>query len=294
MSKKSVVVCFLISVIVISAYIIVSRPEKTAEKSFVLDFSESDVKEVKVENTDETYRLYKKDGEWKSDRKREILNGSTEEYFKNTLPMEGRKIENAEDLAEYGFDNPDTTVTYTLNDGRAYTVSVGKNTPPDTETYVKTDDGNIYTVYTDVGSELKKRFYRFTDTAVMSFKYERIKSVSVDGDEKFTLEKTSGIWRSGDTALSEEKVKQHVTRWIGNVFFVKCFEKNDKNLEKYGLAKPSESVCITLLNGEKTTIYLGNADGGDIYVFTDKSDEIYSVNAQMFDFIKDGAENLLE
>lgn len=160
MSRKSIVICFFICVAVISAYALVSRPEKEAEKSWVLSFSEDDVKEINVENTDETYRLYKKDGVWKSDRKRELLSGAVEEYFKNTLPMEGRKLENAKNGAEYGFENPDTTVTYILNDGRIFTVEVGKNTLPDTETYVKCG-GETCTVYTDVSSELKKRLYRY-------------------------------------------------------------------------------------------------------------------------------------
>ena len=73
MSRKSIVICFLICVAVISAYVWVSRPEKETEKRFVLSFSETDVKEINVENTDETYRLYKKDGVWKSDRKRNSI-----------------------------------------------------------------------------------------------------------------------------------------------------------------------------------------------------------------------------
>lgn len=291
MSRKSIVICFLICVAVISAYVWVSRPEKETEKRFVLSFSETDVKEINVENTDETYRLYKKDGVWKSDRKRELLSGAVEEYFKNTLPMEGRKLENAKNSAEYGFENPDTTVTYTLNDGRVFAVEIGKNTPPDTETYVKCGN-EIYTVYTDVSSELKKRLYRFTDTAIASFKYERIKSVSVEGSENFTLEKTSDGWKCGGEILSEEKVKQEVTRWFGNIFFVKCFDKTEENLKKYGFDSQSASVCITLANGDRTVIYLGLSDGENIYIYTDKAEEIYSVNAKMFDFIKNGIKDL--
>ena len=168
------------------------------------------------------------------------------------------KIEETEDLSQYGLDQPSCTIDFTA-DGNDYEVTLGDFSTMDSERYVSIGDGNVYLVKEDpmdkFDTEISDMLARdeipnlkqadqlaFTGRAAYTVDYEKDNKTDTYNslDNYFTEE--NGTKRPLDTS--------GVNKFLGNLANLDLTEyasahASDKELEKYGLDDPEQVICVS-------------------------------------------------
>ena len=173
-------------------------------------------------------------------------------------------IENAEDLGQYGLEDPACTITLTTGE-QSYTVKLGDYSTMDSQRYVDIGDGNVYLAASDpmevYDVELKDliandsipdfdevRQIRFSgasdDTAVYD---EEGKSLCAD-DVYFT---------SDGQPLDTDRVSSYIStlRYLSLTDYV-AYKATDAELASYGLDEPELTVCVDYTDGETSDTFV--------------------------------------
>ncbi len=278
------------ALIMAAVYIVISRApaEKAESRDVILDFSVNDVTRAEFDLQENSYSLVKADSEWKiegidADTDEGAVNG----FFGDTLPMEGKRINNPEEPSAYGFDNPRARVEYTFADGKKKQITLGANTPSDTEAYV-TDGKDIYTVYTQVSNALSSKMYSFIDSFIAGYEYEKTISLEITNSTgRYTLFHSNGKWTYAETGqpADEFQIKSKITRYLGGIYMLRCYVKNNENMQKYGFDQSSGSLKIKLSDNTESVIRTGMTDGNELYIIIDEKPFIYCVDGSCFSFL---------
>lgn len=278
------------AVIMAAVYIVIgSMPaEKEKSRDVILDFSVNDVIRAEFDLRENSYSLVRTDGKWKI----ESIDADTDEgavngFFGDTLPMEGKRINNPEEPSVYGFDNPRARVEYTFADGTKKQITLGANTPSDTEAYV-TDGKDIYTVYTQVSNALSNKMYSFIDSFIAGYEYEKTAGLEITNSTgRYTLLHSGGEWTYAETGRTadEFQIKSKITRYLGGIYMLKCYVRNDENMQKYGFDKNGSSLRIMLSDNTESVIRTGVTDNNELYITIDEKPFIYCVDSSCFGFL---------
>ncbi|MCR4902690.1 MAG: DUF4340 domain-containing protein [Butyrivibrio sp.] len=131
----------------------VDEPQYTA-----LSLDSSDISTLKVSNTEGEFTLEYFDDTWYflDDDQTLLLQSTVASMAGDFCDITSDKvIENAENLADYGLDEPEITVTATMTDGTEHTLYIGDLNSTASIYYIMVDDDT--TVYT-VSSTLHTHF----------------------------------------------------------------------------------------------------------------------------------------
>lgn len=116
--------------------------KEEAEKIYVTDVSEKDIKAFSYQNGNETLSFTKNKDTWTSenDDTLDMDENTISTMLGNITKLEAEeKMDASEDLSEYGFDTPTNVITFTT-DSKTTTLVIGMKNDITGQYYVKKDD----------------------------------------------------------------------------------------------------------------------------------------------------------
>lgn len=161
-------------------------------------------------------------------------------------------IENAEDLSQYGLDEPTCTITLTTDD-QTYTVKLGNYSTMDSQRYVDIGDGNVYLAASDpmdaYDVELKDLI---ANDAVPNF--DEVSQLQFSGSADYTA-----VYDEDGTSLCDDDTyftsdgkpldTDQVSNYISNLRYLNLtdyvtYKVTDEELASYGLDDPELTVSV--------------------------------------------------
>ncbi len=206
---------------------------------------------------------------------------------------------NAQDLDQYGLENPETTFTVTLNNGDRHVIKFGRELVSGNFDYVMLDDtGRVCTVASATGNRIRQTRLDLVDDGMVlnidleelsMFTFERarddVKIVTEctlmgelgSGTEYFDFNVLEPIRRPGSPEglmrLLEEALNISVSRFV---------EINPEDLSQYGLDQP-QYVFQLEAGADQALISLGaKADGNHFYAISSQIPAVFTVRADAF------------
>lgn len=161
-------------------------------------------------------------------------------------------IENADDLSQYGLDDPTCTITLTTGD-QTYTVKLGDYSTMDSQRYVDIGDGNVYLAASDPMNaydvELKDLI---ANDLVPNF--DEVSQIQVAGDSDYTavydedgksLCADDIYFTSDGQPLDTSRVNSYLSklRYLDLTDYV-TYKAADADLSAYGLDHPELTVSV--------------------------------------------------
>lgn len=221
------------------------------------------------------------------------MNVSTDEmsvnnYLSSMFNLKGKLIARSRsDLSEYGLDLPRISAEYVFRNGNSRKLYLGNKTPPQTEYYLADEEGNVYTIYTADGDLICSDVSSLADTFIYGIDYDDIQTITVIDSLVFT-KNSDGAWYKDDTQVSEELIRQKITRYLGGMYAQKLIRATDENKAIYGVENPQAEIRITSARGKEDVFYIGDVTEDGTYFMTDKNDVIYRVINSYFDYAMSG------
>lgn len=241
----------------------VSRYEQKKEEiknsdEVIMEVSEDDVTALSWEY-DDTKLAFHKDEKWLYDDDENFP--VSEEKVSSLLELfesfgVSFIIENVEDYAQYGLDNPECTINIETED-KTYEVKLGDFSTMDEQRYVSIGDGNVYLVSEDPmeSYEIELKDMILNDETP---NIEQAQSMSIAGvdDYKVTYQKESDktydeddvyFVEEGDTtlALDTDTVENYFTTIHNlNLNDYVTYHATEEELKTYGLDNPELTATI--------------------------------------------------
>jgi len=198
-----------------------------------------------------------------------------------------------QDLASFGLDKPEPTVTLTLKDGsQTPPLAVGKNTTIGGKTYARKDDEpKIYLTGSTLHFGLAKQVKDLRDKQLLAFQDDDVSRVEIapeDGPTTVLVRKDKDAWaiEPGDRPADSTEVRSYLAS-LRAARAVDFPDDAPTDLGKYGLGKPRLTVTLrtgkdgnetrTLLFGGETTensqkeVYVKRATEPTVYALGDWS-----------------------
>jgi hypothetical protein len=181
------------------------------------------------------------------------------------------------DVSPYGLTKPAVTIEVKTND-TAHRLQLGEEPGESNRfsrpTFLRVDDNNeVIRLAPGLASDFirpfgfyqQHRLFPVESTKEGEDKTERLQAKSIVAEEKkatsthFTLAKVGDDWQLQEPVKDlpdPDKVKGILTA-VPDIWAEKFVENPDKDLAKYGLKEPEETIQITKANGEKMTLLIG-------------------------------------
>ena len=270
------------------------------EKTSIIDILPADIEEIDFENQEENFTIvHKNNSFYIKDRETETDKNAAELLINDILKIEGRLLaENCKDTAQYGLDTPKAAVSFRASRGNI-TLKIGNLTPAETEYYIMSDDGSVYSIYSNVGSRLLSRKWQLMDLTLFHSKYSDIASVSVSGQNGFSAKKQSdGKWKieseiEGSYEAEDEKFRAVVGRYFDNMYAKRLVSNNSEKRAEYGLDYPEGTVTIIDVRGVKTEFKVSrNAEKKEAAIIKNDGQDIFVTIEDYFDMLDIKKENL--
>ena len=164
-------------------------------------------------------------------------------------------IENVEDFAQYGLDDPMGTISITAGETQ-YEIELGDFSRMDSQRYVSLGDGNVYLAQHDPMDEFDAVLsYTMLHDDIPDF--DKIQSVSFAGEESYTaeyLEDSGYSYREEDVyfadaaPLDPTKLETYL-RSMSNIILENdvTYQAAQEDLATYGLDQPELTVTVNYL-----------------------------------------------
>ncbi len=325
--NKKLLILVGVLVLCIAAYAIVSAvAEKNEQKNTssdttsvtVTNFASSDVALLRWSFEGEDHSLSLTDSLWLNDADK---NFPVKQSFATTMCTQianitaSRKLENVEDFAEYGLDEPVVSASIMTSTGGELSFVFGDTNAVSGECYMQFSEGGSFTANKDVylvSAGIANAFsyamddlLQFESLPTMS----DISSVKVEAAEEYRISYMGGDiglpWvlrdKDGDKRAANTNLCEELTTALRNMSFIGCadYDSRSAELAKFGLDAPWATVTVeysaagTNADGSSSTttedlvFYLGNVDeNGDYYVMLDDYIMLYTIDSEIADFIK--------
>ena len=162
-------------------------------------------------------------------------------------------IENADDLGQYGLDDPTCTITLTTDD-ETYTIKLGDFSTMDSQRYVDIGDGNVYLAASDplnvYGVGLKSLIANdevpsLDSVSKISFSGTAGYSIVYDADGK-SICSDDVYFTSEGKALDTDLVSSYLSSisYLDLTDYV-TYKASDADLESYGLDDPELKITVS-------------------------------------------------
>jgi len=170
------------------------------------------------------------------------------------------------DLAQYGLAKPERTVSAMVEGAKApLAVQFGAKSPDGSSVYAKTPSApKVYLVPSWVESSFDKKPFDLRDRDLLHVKRDDVRQLEVSGpDASYALARTD----AGDWAFTKP-VATRAGRWsvdglLGTVENLRMESvaaedaKDPKELQRFGLEKPSRTVTLVTKDGQTRTLQIG-------------------------------------
>lgn len=257
-AKKLIILLIVLAALVIVTLVISRQEEKKEEikntDEVVLEL-DSDAVTALAWETEENSLAFHKDETWLYDDDtafpvdEEKIDALLEQFTELGVTF---KIENAEDLSQYGLDDPECTIEITAGEEQ-HTILLGSFSTMDEQRYLSIGDGNVYLVehdpMDDYDIELKDMIKDDTIPSLSSST-----KIQISGEEDYEIiyeENSKNSWCADDVYFTDEKPLDTslVTSYLSTVSSLGLTEYvnynvQDDELAQYGLDDPELSLTI--------------------------------------------------
>ncbi len=154
-----------------SAYSKKKQAEEEKEESYTaLALGEdAEITGITVSGAEVSYALVKEDDTWKfaDNADAKVTESSVTTMTEDLAEITGdNEIADVTDFAQYGLDDPQLTIQFTLSDGTGHTVKIGDKNSTISRYYLQVDDSTtVYTVTSTLYSTFNKTVEDLTDTS---------------------------------------------------------------------------------------------------------------------------------
>ncbi len=154
-----------------SAYSKKKQAEEEKEESYTaLTLGEdAEITGITVSGAEASYALVKEDDTWKfaDNADAKVTESSVTTMTEDLAEITGdNEIADVTDFAQYGLDDPQLTIQFTLSDGTGHTVKIGDKNSTISRYYLQVDDSTtVYTVTSTLYSTFNKTVEDLTDTS---------------------------------------------------------------------------------------------------------------------------------
>jgi hypothetical protein len=304
MKFKSTLI-LLIIVVVLFAFVYIFEIRKPKESTGesdnlgkLLSLAKEDVNKVELAYSDPNYEgiVCSKDdaGEWqieqplkaKADQKLmdRLISDTVGKYVHETL-------KEAEDISEYGLDNPRVTATFYLQDGTSRTIMLGDTVPTRNYVYVKQKAvPDISLVTASIADDLTKFPSDLRDRTVITLDKSAIRKIRLKyaDRENIVCQKTEAEWNLLEPmgAKGEKGAIGKIISDLGDLKVDRFITEEAEDVSIYGLSQPQIEATVTLDDGVEKSLLIGKEEDGSVYVKRASDKAVYSVNADIIDKLK--------
>lgn len=304
-----IAVLLFTSVIVLKKAVPESEETTTEEEEHVIpifDFTGSSGDRLDIKNTNDEFAFVKRLEktfciEGKEDYP--VANATILSVLSYVGSLEAESIVEVgvTDFAQYGLDNPFSTVTWTKGDEVHY-FEIG-NLAASGDYYLRADGGDtVYTVASDVATYFLSPRMDFYDTALFDFDSDNDSSyieeftIMQRGNEDIVVELQDLADDSLESAyLMLEPIEHsfsvtvsyYINTLMSNLTSLTVYDDDTsaENLAKYGLDDPSYGFSFTNVQ-EVNTIYFGDlSDEGYYYAYAEGHDFIYIIDEETINIL---------
>lgn len=269
MKKKSVNLITAVGVLVVlsGAYVgvktyVAKQDAKEAEadeeeSQEIISIASDDVKSVKFV-IDKKEVTFEKDGDsWvKSDETAFPVDQDKMDTLISSLSSvkAERTLEDVEDASEYELDQPENTITVTMEDGSETVIRVGMENDSTSQEYIDLDkdSSTVYVVSNSTFQSFEGTLYDFAESGTFpTVDSSTISKVSVDGkDSSYSIEKDENnfwnITENGDTEKADSAKATSLTSAVSSMAYASFvnYDCSDEELSQYGLDKPYAEITV--------------------------------------------------
>lgn len=269
MKKKSVNLITAVGVLVVlsGAYVgvktyVAKQDAKEAEtdeeeSQEIISIASDDVKSVKFV-IDKKEVTFEKDGDsWvKSDETAFPVDQDKMDTLISSLSSvkAERTLEDVEDASEYELDQPENTITVTMEDGSETIIRVGMENDSTSQEYIDLDkdSSTVYVVSNSTFQSFEGTLYDFAESGTFpTVDSSTISKVSVDGkDSSYSIEKDENnfwnITENGDTEKADSAKATSLTSAVSSMAYASFvnYDCSDEELSQYGLDKPYAEITV--------------------------------------------------
>lgn len=269
MKKKSVNLITAVGVLVVlsGAYVgvktyVAKQDAKEAEadeeeSQEIISIASDDVKSVKFV-IDKKEVTFEKDGDsWvKSDETAFPVDQDKMDTLISSLSSvkAERTLEDVEDASEYELDQPENTITVTMEDGSETIIRVGMENDSTSQEYIdlNKDSSTVYVVGNSTFQSFEGTLYDFAESGTFpTVDSSTISKVSVDGkDSSYSIEKDENnfwnITENGDTEKADSAKATSLTSAVSSMAYANFVDYNctENELSQYGLDKPYAEITV--------------------------------------------------
>ncbi len=269
MKKKSVNLITAVGVLVVlsGAYVgvktyVAKQAAKEAEadeeeSQEIISIASDDVKSVKFV-IDKKEVTFEKDGDsWvKSDETAFPVDQDKMDTLISSLSSvkAERTLEDVEDASEYELDQPENTITVTMEDGSETVIHVGMENDSTSQEYIDLDkdSSTVYVVSNSTFQSFEGTLYDFAESGTFpTVDSSTISKVSVDGkDSSYSIEKDENnfwnITENGDTEKADSAKATSLTSAVSSMAYASFvnYDCSDEGLSQYGLDKPYAEITV--------------------------------------------------
>jgi hypothetical protein len=273
------------------------REKKDEVKQLTASVKKEDVQSFSINTPNGQIELQRSDKDWKMTKPSDIpLNVSSVEGWLDSFGLvtyEAKVEDNAADLAKYGLDKPKQTFKVTMKNGSAQTLLIGDPLPIQGYYYAKMDGSNtVYQVGEQQITSLGKTQVDFMQKSPVKFDYDKVTGMQLNWKgQKWALTKTEkdksaaeAKWKLGGKELKGSDVSPILDKFLF--------------LETQQVAKPASQVKIdspdlyvelteTDNGKDKTTMYQGKIDGGNVWLVKQGDAWAYAIPTQSIQELAD-------
>jgi hypothetical protein len=244
------------------------KAEREAQKDKLVDVAQDDVIGIELDFPDRKLVLQKDGKTWKLVQP---IEAQADDAAMQSLLL---ALVNAEvqrtlddlpkDLAPFGLDRPNPTVTLTVKNGSVPPIHVGAQTKIGQKTYVRLgDEQKLLLSPSNLKLALDKQPKDLRDKTMLAFEDDAVTRLEIDGSgEPVVLSRTKDdVWTvtPGDYPADATEVNSYLSS-LRATRAVDFPDDAPADLAKYGLAEPKLRVTVTAGSGESaaaSTLSLG-------------------------------------
>lgn len=216
--------------------------------------------------------------------------------------------ENPSDLNQYGLDKPRIVITIGSNENKTQTMELGDRTPTKEAYYLLEKGTNkVYTVSVYYGDQFLDAKSQIRDRTLFTFKtnektgaIEDVQTISMDRGGKllFSSKKESeSTWvlTAPFQANANLESIMPIVDAFSKLMVIDFVEDEAKDLEKYGLDKPSYALEVST-STNKNKILLGDVmkDSSNFYAVIEGSSAVFTVDPSGLTFLDKPLKEIIE
>ena len=227
------------------------------ESQEIISIASDDVKSVKFV-MDKKEVTFEKDGDsWvKSDEAAFPVDQDKMDTLISSLSSvkAERTLEDVEDASEYELDQPENTITVTMEDGSETIIRVGMENDSTSQEYIDLDkdSSTVYVVSNSTFQSFEGTLYDFAESGTFpTVDSSTISKASVDGkDSSYSIEKDENnfwnITENGDTEKADSAKATSLTSAVSSMAYASFvnYDCSDEELSQYGLDKPYAEITV--------------------------------------------------